>query len=258
MKKDSTPLRSESSQQIRERLLEIISEYQLHFQAMQGLGTKIVNPFSSLGEVLKKYVNPLSLFLNDVRRKIEEDQITYLEALEKVALFSRQTRFRDNVIAAVKELEQIEKDKPYFLYALLSLAEARGTDERAKILRERATRTYKNIQARLADGVLLQSLDQQLVALDAQTGRRIWSKELSGRSETIVDFRRGTKQILRHVWHHLTILDGRIYAIEGEPAPSWSYTHWPMGAIRAIHCLDLQTGESQWGWRWPRARLSQA
>ncbi len=136
MKKATTLIRFESDQKIRERLLEIVSEYQLHFQAMQGLGTKIVNPFSSLGEVVQKYVNPLSLFLNDVRSKIERNRLTYLEALEKVAIFSRQTRFRDQAIAAVKELEQIEKDKPYFLYALQSLTNARGADKRAALLRE--------------------------------------------------------------------------------------------------------------------------
>jgi len=137
MKQQSTVIRAESDQKIRERLLEIISQYQLHFQAMQGLGTKIVNPFSSLGEVVKRHVNPLSLFLNDVRNQIEKNRLTYLEALERVALFSRHTRFRDQVLAAVKELEQIEKDKPYFLYALQSLTEAKGADERARILRDR-------------------------------------------------------------------------------------------------------------------------
>ncbi|MGB2824724.1 MAG: PQQ-binding-like beta-propeller repeat protein, partial [Phycisphaerae bacterium] len=56
-----------------------------------------------------------------------------------------------------------------------------------------------------------------------------------------------------HAWHHPMILDGRVYAVEGEPAPSWSYTHWPMSAVRAVHCFDLKTGKTQWVWLWPES-----
>lgn len=132
----TTFLRLESDQEIREHLLEIISEYQVHFQAMQGVGTKIINPFSSLDQVVRKYVNPLSLFLNDIRRQIENHQLTYIESLEKIALFSCQTRFRDEVIAAVKELEVIEKERPYFLYALQGMVDAKEIKERGGTLEE--------------------------------------------------------------------------------------------------------------------------
>lgn len=136
MEQNTAFLRLNSDQKIRERLLEIISEYQVRFQAMQGVGTKITNPFQSLNQVVRKYVNPLSLFLNDIRRQIEAQELTYIESLEKVALFARQTRFRDEIIAAVKELEGVEKDKPYFLYALQDLVDAKGTKERGERLRE--------------------------------------------------------------------------------------------------------------------------
>ena len=70
MEQKTAFLRLENDQKIRERLLEVISGYQVRFQAMQGVGTKITNPFSSLDQVVRKYVNPLSLFLNDIRRQI--------------------------------------------------------------------------------------------------------------------------------------------------------------------------------------------
>ena len=124
MEQDTTFLRLKSDQRIRERLLEIVSGYQVRFQAMQGVGTKIVNPFSSLDLVVRKYINPLSLFLNDLRRQIESQHLTYIESLERIALFARQTRLRDEIIAAVKELKPVEKDKPYFLYALQDLVDA--------------------------------------------------------------------------------------------------------------------------------------
>jgi len=136
MEQKTAFLRLENDQKIRERLLEVISDYQVRFQAMQGVGTKITNPFSSLDQVVRKYVNPLSLFLNDIRRQIEGQKLTYIESLEKIVLFSRETRFRDDVIAAVKELEVVEQNRPYFLYALQDLADAKGTEARGEMLKE--------------------------------------------------------------------------------------------------------------------------
>lgn len=136
MEQDTTFLRLKSDEKIRERLLEIVSDFQVRFQAMQGVGTKIVNPFSSLDLVVRKYLNPLSLFLNDIRRQIESQQCTYIESLERIALFARKTRLRDKIIAAIKELEPIEKDKPYFLYALQDLVDAKGTKERGEMPKE--------------------------------------------------------------------------------------------------------------------------
>jgi len=123
--------------------------------------------------------------------------------------------------------------------------------ERAEANKLRAVNTYKSLQARQAEGVLLQTLDDRMVALDAATGKRLWSQEASGRSE-VRDPRRGTRQTVDHRWHHPLILDGQVYAVEGVPAPSWSYTHWPMGTARAVHCFDLKTGRPQWVWSWPK------
>ena len=136
MEQDTTFLRLKSDQKIRERLLEIISDYQARFQAVQGVGTKLINPFSSLDQVVRKYVNPLSLFLNEIRRQIESERHTYIESLERITLFARQTRLRDEIILAVNELELIEKDKPYFLYALQYLVDAKGNKERGEMFKE--------------------------------------------------------------------------------------------------------------------------
>ena len=118
--------------------------------------------------------------------------------------------------------------------------------------RQRAEKSYENVQARLADGVLLETLHGEMVALDAATGKRLWSQRTAGQSE-VRDPRRGTRQMAAHHWHHPMILEGRVYAVEGVTAGSWSYTHWPMGTVRAIHCFDLKTGRKQWVWSWPDA-----
>ena len=123
--------------------------------------------------------------------------------------------------------------------------------DHAKANKSRAEKSYEAAQARLADGVLLQTRHAEMVALDAATGRRLWSKRLSAKS-TKRDPRRATEAPADHHWHHPAILNGCVYAVEGEPAPSWSYTHWPMGAIRSIHCLDLKTGAKKWVWTWPK------
>ncbi len=116
--------------------------------------------------------------------------------------------------------------------------------------RARAEKSYDSAQVRLANGVLLQTRHGEMVALDAATGRRLWSQALTGES-LVRDPRRKTEKMASHTWHHPMVLDGRVYAVEGEPAPSWSYTHWPMGAVRAVHCFDLETGAKQWAWSWP-------
>jgi len=121
--------------------------------------------------------------------------------------------------------------------------------EQSKHNRAQAEKSYDSVQARLADGVLLQTRHGEMVALDAATGKRLWSQTLTGES-LVRDPRRKTERMEGHTWHHPLMLDGRVYAVEGEPAPSWSYTHWPMGAVRTVHCFDLETGAKQWAWSW--------
>jgi len=113
---------------------------------------------------------------------------------------------------------------------------------------ELAKKSYDAIQARLSDGVLLQTFDNKMVALETATGKKLWEKNLTGVVE--VRDRKGARKASLH-WHHPMILDGKVYAVEGETVPSWSYTHWPMGAVRVVHCFDLKTGKSLWAWNWP-------
>ncbi|MDP6637377.1 MAG: PQQ-binding-like beta-propeller repeat protein [Phycisphaerae bacterium] len=120
--------------------------------------------------------------------------------------------------------------------------------DKAKRNAERAKKSYEAVQARLADGVLLQTIHNKMIALEASTGKKLWEKNLFGAVE--VTDRKGKRKAAIQ-WHHPMILDGRVYAVEGETAPSWSYTHWPMGAVRVIHCLNLKTGKSLWTWNWP-------
>ncbi len=91
------------------------------------------------------------------------------------------------------------------------------------------------LQARLAEGVLVQVAVDEMVALDAGTGRRLWRAAAP-------DGRR---------WHHPLVHEGKVYAVAGEDAPSWSYTHWPMGAVRALCAFDLRSGKPLWRWDWP-------
>lgn len=123
--------------------------------------------------------------------------------------------------------------------------------EKAKAVQARVTKSYENVQARLDEGVLLQTRQEEMIALDAVTGRLLWSQCLNARSQ-VPDSRTGEQTQVRHQWHHPMILDGRVYAVEGEPARSWSYTHWPMGVVRTIHCFDLKTGDTKWTWKWPQ------
>lgn len=118
----------------------------------------------------------------------------------------------------------------------------------AKKNAERAKKSLDAVQARLADGVLLQTIHNKMIALEADTGKKLWEKNVTGVVE--VTDRKGPRKV-SHYWHHPMILDGRVYAVEGETTPSWSYTHWPMGAVRVVHCLDLKTGKSLWTWNWP-------
>jgi len=120
--------------------------------------------------------------------------------------------------------------------------------DRARKNAERASKSYEAVQARLDDGVLLQTMHNEMVALEAATGKKLWEKKLRAFSE--VTDRKGTRQA-PHYWHHPLVLDGKVFAVEGQTVPSWSYTHWPMGAVRTIHCLDLKTGKSLWTWNWP-------
>ncbi len=128
------PTRLLEDQKIREKLFNVISEFPIIYQARQGVGTKILNPFSSLEKVVREHINPLSLFLNDLVEQIKTG-MTYLEALDMAVNFAMKYTFRDRIVDAVKELEKVESKKTYFLNGLAHYLQAEGIEPRAERLR---------------------------------------------------------------------------------------------------------------------------
>jgi len=91
-----------------------------------------------------------------------------------------------------------------------------------------------DFQARLADGLLVQASGPGLAVLEAKTGKRLWGAEAP----------RGL------VWAHPLAAGGILYAVQGAPAISASYTHWPMTLAQRILATDLKTGQPRWAWEW--------
>ena len=91
------------------------------------------------------------------------------------------------------------------------------------------------LQLRLADGVLVQTTDRQVVALDAATGERLWSRDPEGQA----------------AYAYPTIGGGMFFIHEGpDVANNASYTLWPAVVPEHIHALDLKTGKPLWTWTW--------
>jgi|YNPNPStandDraft_1061719.scaffolds.fasta_scaffold00482_3 hypothetical protein len=125
----------ERAQQIRQRLFDVLNEFPVLYQARQGVGSKIVNPFGSLQGVVRTHINPLMLFINDIIQEIDKG-LTYLEALERIVKFSIRYKYRDRILEAVKQLADIEGAHPYFLWGLASLLDGPDPAARAKRLEE--------------------------------------------------------------------------------------------------------------------------
>ena len=93
----------------------------------------------------------------------------------------------------------------------------------------------ENLQLRLADGVLVQSTDFEVVALDVETGERLWTRTPEGKA----------------AFAYPTVGDGMLYVHEGPDVENnASYTLWPAVVPEHIHALDLKTGEHLWTWSW--------
>jgi hypothetical protein len=120
-------------QEIRERLFDVLGEFPVLYQARQGLGSKILNPFSSLEKVVRAHVNPLILYINDALQEIARGT-SYVEALDRVTVFALQYKYRDRVIEAVRQLAKIEGERPYFLWGLASLKDAPDVASRVAAL----------------------------------------------------------------------------------------------------------------------------
>ncbi len=129
------PADLQREQRIRQRLFDVLTEFPVLYQARQGVGSKILNPFTSLQQVVRTHVNPLILFINDTIQEIDKG-LTYLEALERVVKFSIRYKYRDRILEAVKQLSEIEGEHPYFLWGLASLLDGPDPTVRAKRLEE--------------------------------------------------------------------------------------------------------------------------
>ena len=128
------------------------------------------------------------------------------------------------------------------------LPKDRKEQEKIKnMLRARA----RNLLVRLDAGVLVQVTGQDMVALDAKSGKRLWSKKTSQTGSLATNH---VGNLLGNIWMHPVIRDGVVYAIEGTSARSFSYTHWPTTVCRRIVAMDLKTGKDRWTWAWPRAQ----
>lgn len=123
-------------QEAREHLFRVLTEFPVLYRARQGVGTKLINPFESLQSVVRAYVNPLILIMNDLVQEIQSG-LPYLEALDRLVLFSLRYPYRDRIGEAVDQLARIEGDRPYFLWGLAALqGEALDLTSRAKRLKE--------------------------------------------------------------------------------------------------------------------------
>jgi len=108
-----------------------------------------------------------------------------------------------------------------------------------------------NLMARLDGGVLLQVSGQEMVALNAESGKRLWSRRTSQTGGLRTDH---VGHLLGNVWMHPVIRDGVVYAVEGPSARSYSYTHWPAAQCRRIVAMDARTGKGRWTWTWPESQ----
>ncbi|GDY12903.1 hypothetical protein LBMAG53_17810 [Planctomycetota bacterium] len=93
--------------------------------------------------------------------------------------------------------------------------------------------TFKDIETRLSDGVLVQSAGDTLAAIEAKTGKRLWAQSATAAK-----------------WSIPIVDQGTVYIIKGQNARSSSYTHWPMPLLQTIHAFDLRTGTERWTWNW--------
>jgi outer membrane protein assembly factor BamB len=109
-------------------------------------------------------------------------------------------------------------------------------DAAAKSLFETLRKRPVDMQARLADGVLAQNAREDLVALDAASGKRLWAAKAPEGME----------------WAHPILAGGKLYAVQGASAPSASYTHWPMALVQRVVALDLKSGKELWAWEWAK------
>jgi hypothetical protein len=112
--------------------------------------------------------------------------------------------------------------------------------------RERAKQLMKNFEEKCrdfttsltGDGLMVQKAGDDLAVMDAATGDRRWA----------------AKAQAGMVWMHPVVIGSTLCVIEGPPAQSCSYTHWPMAVVKRIRAFDLADGKPRWTFAWPQGR----
>lgn len=97
----------------------------------------------------------------------------------------------------------------------------------------------EDLQFRLLDGVLVQTIREEVIVLDAETGERKWSRKAAEGKGFV----------------HPTAGDGTLFLVEGEYTRHSSYTHWPMSKPERIYAFDLASGEEKWVVDWDEKRF---
>lgn len=115
------------------------------------------------------------------------------------------------------------------------------TEKQRKEDREALSRQAKrteDLQLKLVDGALVQVLREEVIVLDATTGRRRWSRTA----------REGEGFV------HPVAGNGRLFVVEGPYQRHSSYTHWPMARPGRILALSLEDGSESWKLDWDEER----
>jgi len=84
-------------------------------------------------------------------------------------------------------------------------------------------------QVRLDQGRLLMVTKEELVMVEAATGKKLWS----------------TQSKIGEWWTPI-LTNGTAYLIEGRRANAAAYTHWPMGLVNSVVAFDAATGQERW------------
>ncbi|MFM2091821.1 MAG: hypothetical protein RLZZ127_2310 [Planctomycetota bacterium] len=88
---------------------------------------------------------------------------------------------------------------------------------------------------------LLLTIGGEAVALDPQTGKRLWAASPAPEGTRIV-------------WP--VIADGLAILPEGTPVDGLNYTHWPVATIKRIRAIGLGDGKERWAYAWPQGRAT--
>ncbi|MCY3022802.1 MAG: PQQ-binding-like beta-propeller repeat protein [Planctomycetota bacterium] len=113
-----------------------------------------------------------------------------------------------------------------------------NSEQAKQVMRDVEQRCKDFTTTLTADGTMVQKAGDDLVVVNAATGMRLWA----------------AKAEQSMVWMHPVVIGPMLYVIEGLPAESCSYTHWPIAVVKRIRALALADGKPQWTFAWPQGR----